>query len=73
MKKLLFPALMAFAGVFASCSSDAPRAEGPYNINIENRAQLHDWFRYSPERPVVVSGHRGGMMTGYPENCIESF
>ncbi len=73
MKKLLFPALMAFAGVLASCSSGAQHAEGPFRIDIADRAQLHEWFRYSPQRPVVVSGHRGGMMTGYPENCIESF
>ncbi len=47
--------------------------ESPYYIDIQNRAQLHEWFRYSPDRPIVISGHRGGMVTGYPENCIESF
>lgn len=44
-----------------------------YYIQIENSEQLHAYFRYSPDRPVVVSGHRGGMLEGYPENCIESF
>lgn len=48
-------------------------AAGPYRIDIQNRKQLHQWFRYASDRQVVVSGHRGGMVTGYPENCIESF
>ena len=26
-----------------------------------------------PIAPIVISGHRGGMLDGYPENCIESF
>ncbi|MFR7966022.1 MAG: glycerophosphodiester phosphodiesterase family protein, partial [Alistipes finegoldii] len=55
------------------CTESGKKAEGPFYIDIKSRAQLHDWFRYAPERPIVVSGHRGGMVTGYPENCIESF
>ena len=55
------------------CAESGKKAEGPFYTDIESRAQLHDWFRYAPERPIVVSGHRGGMVTGYPENCIESF
>ena len=54
------------------CAESGKKAEGPFYTDIESRAQLHDWFRYAPERPIVVSGHRGGMVTGYPENCIES-
>ena len=55
------------------CAEGGEKAEGPFYTDIESRTQLHDWFRYAPERPIVVSGHRGGMETGYPENCIESF
>lgn len=69
--------LSLFVGMFAllgvSCS-DAPASAGaPYSIDIQSRADLHAWFRYSPTRPIVISGHRGGMISGYPENCIESF
>ena len=49
------------------CAESGKKAEGPFYTDIESRAQLHDWFRYAPERPIVVSGHRGGMVTGYPE------
>ncbi len=71
MKKIISLSAIAVLTLlaFSSCS----RQEGPYYIDIRNRAELHQWFAYSPERDIVVSGHRGGMLTGYPENCIESF
>ncbi len=31
------------------------------------------FFRYSPEYSPIVSAHRGGPLSGYPENCIETF
>ncbi len=72
-RKLSFAALAATALLaFSSCATK-PAAEGPYYIDIQSREALHEWFTYSPERDIVVSGHRGGMLTGYPENCIESF
>ena len=45
----------------------------PHYISIQNSQELHAYFRYAPDRPIVISGHRGGMLSGYPENCIESF
>ena len=65
--------LSTTAALLLGCAPGGQKAEGPYYIDIKDRAQLHEWFRYSPERPVVISGHRGGMVTGFPENCIESF
>ncbi len=61
--------LIAAAILLSGCSAE----KDSYYIDIQSRADLHEWFAYSPERSVVVSGHRGGMLTGYPENCIESF
>ena len=67
--------LLGIALLAAGCRTARSRndAEGPHYIDIRTRAQLHAWFRHAPDRPIVVSGHRGGMMAGYPENCIESF
>lgn len=65
--------LFALGAHLCGCVQSDNRTEGPHYIDIPSRAELHAWFRYSPERPIVVSGHRGGMVTGYPENCIESF
>lgn len=47
--------------------------EGPHYTQVDSFEELSDYFTYSPTRATVVSGHRGGMMEGYPENCIESF
>ncbi len=41
-------------------------------VTINSFEDLQAYFRYSPERDVIISGHRGGMMPGFPENCIES-
>lgn len=65
--------LFALGALLCGCAQSGNRTEGPHYIDIPSRTELHAWFRYSPERPIVVSGHRGGMVTGYPENCIESF
>lgn len=65
--------LFALGALLCGCAQSDNRTEGPHYIDIPSRTELHAWFRYSPERPIVVSGHRGGMVTGYPENCIESF
>ena len=73
MKIVLYALLCAGALSCAACSGGASGTEGPHYTDIRTRAELHEWFCYSPDRPIVVSGHRGGMVTGYPENCIESF
>ena len=39
---------------------------------INSFSDLQEYFRYSPDRDIIISGHRGGMMPGYPENCVES-
>lgn len=41
-------------------------------VNISNFADLQEYFRYSPDKEIIISGYRGGMMEGYPENCIPS-
>lgn len=41
-------------------------------VKVKNMKQLQAYFTYKEGRPIVISGHRGGMMKGYPENCIES-
>lgn len=53
--------------------SAAGKKQNPHYILVKNSRELHAYFRYVPGRSIVVSGHRGGMLDGYPENCIESF
>src|SRR5690625_2194068 len=41
-------------------------------IKINSMSELQDYFTYSPDKPIIISGHRGGMAPGYPENSIEA-
>ena len=49
------------------------KEQNSHYITVKNSRDLQAYFRYAPDRPIVISGHRGGMLDGYPENCIESF
>lgn len=33
---------------------------------------IETFFQYTPDREVLVGAHRGGMYSGYPENCLET-
>lgn len=44
----------------------------PHYIEIKNSRQLHDFFSYSDRDHPLISGHRGGMVAGIPENSIEA-
>lgn len=58
------------------CCAPAARVQArtpeAHAVRIGSIEELQAYFTYSPDRDIVVSGHRGGMMAGYPENCIES-
>ncbi len=43
-----------------------------HRVKIRSIEDLQAYFTYTPDRDILISGHRGGMMPGYPENCIES-
>ena len=44
-----------------------------HTVNITNFEELKSYFKQDQSKQVIISGHRGGMMTGYPENSIEAF
>lgn len=69
--KTIFNAAIA-AVICTGCNSYETHDEVNY-IDIQSMDDLSDYFKYSPDRATVISGHRGGMSNGYPENCIESF
>ena len=67
-KPILLLLAVCCAAVFPAC------AQGPrlHRVQIKSIEELQAYFTYDPARDIIVSGHRGGMMPGYPENCIES-
>ncbi len=42
-------------------------------IQTKNAKQLHRFFAYKKKGVPIISGHRGGMEMGFPENSIEAF
>ena len=64
---------LATAISFTSVAEERPASEKRlHTVQINSLEDLKAYFRYDPKRDIIVSGHRGGMMPGYPENCIES-
>ncbi|MDX9881075.1 MAG: glycerophosphodiester phosphodiesterase family protein [Prolixibacteraceae bacterium] len=59
--------VLLVSGLLTGC-----RQPGLHTVPVANMEQLQGYFTYREGRPVIISGHRGGMMAGYPENCIES-
>jgi len=44
-----------------------------HKINIENEKDMQIFFAFRNDADILISGHRGGMPEGYPENSIEAF
>jgi len=42
-------------------------------LKLKTAKDLHEFFRYTGNDAVLVSGHRGGMVPGFPENSIATF
>ena len=69
MKNLLKSGIL-LAAVFLSTTLWSQKELN--TVRVENFDQLKEYFHYDDAKPVIISGHRGGMMPGYPENSIEA-
>jgi glycerophosphoryl diester phosphodiesterase len=49
------------------------QAQSQHYINVKSTEELHELFRWTPDRIPLVSAHRGGPAAGYPENAVETF
>ncbi|HLT08983.1 MAG TPA: glycerophosphodiester phosphodiesterase family protein [Cyclobacteriaceae bacterium] len=59
--------------LFLSVPLSLVSAQDLHVLKIKNVKQLHDFFKYrSGDRPII-SGHRGGIVPGFPENSIAAF
>ncbi|MGG7660923.1 glycerophosphodiester phosphodiesterase family protein [Dyadobacter sp. BHUBP1] len=71
-KKLLNPfiltALLALGNHFAGY------AQSKLNVlKIKTAKDLHAYFQFTGNDPILIAGHRGGMVKGFPENSIATF
>jgi glycerophosphoryl diester phosphodiesterase len=51
----------------------AQQAQSQHYIQVKSTEELHELFRWTPDRIPLVSAHRGGPATSFPENAIETF
>lgn len=65
MKNLL---LFCFLCSFSALTSTAWTQ---HRIQVRSFSEMQQYFHYEEDKPVIISGHRGGMLPGYPENSIE--
>ncbi|RDC56389.1 glycerophosphodiester phosphodiesterase [Pedobacter chinensis] len=42
-------------------------------LKIKDVNQLREFFKYTGKNTPIISGHRGGTVKGFPENCIATF
>ncbi|GAB3706394.1 hypothetical protein GCM10027592_39830 [Spirosoma flavus] len=48
-------------------------AQSLQTLPIKTVQDLHDYFKWSSQKGPIISGHRGGMVKGFPENSIATF
>lgn len=44
-----------------------------YALKLKNASVMRDYFKYTGHDLPLISGHRGGMTKGFPENSIATF
>ncbi|WP_217602192.1 glycerophosphodiester phosphodiesterase family protein [Chitinophaga sp. GbtcB8] len=65
---------LLLAAALLACPRHTSAQSGPLNIlNIRNSKDLQEFFKYTGEDIPFISGHRGGVNAGFPENSIEAF
>ncbi|WP_400262442.1 glycerophosphodiester phosphodiesterase family protein [Sphingobacterium sp. SG20118] len=62
--------------IFASCFRSGTSSDvltNNKNLNLQTVEELYQFLTYDENRYPLISLHRGGPTTGYPENAIETF
>jgi len=67
IKKILFAVTIFLA------YSSANFAQSLHIIKVKKPKDTYAFFRYTGKDIPIISGHRGGIVAGFPENSIESF
>nr|WP_121271048.1 glycerophosphodiester phosphodiesterase family protein [Pedobacter schmidteae] len=48
-------------------------AQQLHSLNFKTTSQLKAYFKHTGKNKPIISGHRGGMVKGFPENSIATF
>lgn len=74
--KMIFskrPGVALLAMLCVSSISFFASAQQLHVLKIKNTQALKEYFRHKGTNTRIISGHRGGMVKGFPENCIATF
>lgn len=73
MKKKLLNSF-ALTALVAIGSHLTGHAQDKLNVlKIKTAKDLHAYFKFTGNDPILIAGHRGGMVKGFPENSIATF
>jgi glycerophosphoryl diester phosphodiesterase len=70
---LMTKRLLLFVLVSLSSTCVSIHAPQTHYISFDKPTELHEYLRWRPDRPPLLSAHRGGPSPGFPENCIATF
>lgn len=68
MKNLKLTTFILAAAILTACAPEG----NPNHYDCKGTEDIDSYFTLTPGK-LIISGHRGGNMPGYPENCIETF
>ncbi|MDR2626638.1 MAG: glycerophosphodiester phosphodiesterase family protein [Dysgonamonadaceae bacterium] len=63
--------LVLFSGILFVSYGKEKASVSQYKPPIDATTDLHAFFKFTGDGSIIVSGHRGGLETGYPENSLE--
>ncbi|CAG5068565.1 hypothetical protein DYBT9623_01296 [Dyadobacter sp. CECT 9623] len=73
MKRRSFRTLTAFLSVLI-IGLQAAEAQNEINVlKLKSAKDLQAFFKYTGNDVLLIAGHRGGMVNGFPENSIATF
>lgn len=61
------------AGLFMTANATFAQKKGSNYLNFKTNKEVHEFFRYKKDDPILISAHRGGKEIGFTENSLESF
>ncbi len=74
MKRVYFKINFLLTAALIVFSARTATAQDEMNIiKVGNTKELLDYFKYTGNDVPLISGHRGGMTEGFPENSIATF
>jgi len=65
---LTFILNLYFIGLHSACAQEELNV-----LKINNAKELHSFFEFTGNDIILIAGHRGGMVKGFPENSVATF